>query len=461
MGFMRLGSFAETISYLESDLFIRPSDFESASKDKNPLDRFIYFLSLLDNPQKKFKSVVVSGTSGKGSTTIMLASMLTKAGYKTGQTISPHLEKVTERLVINNTQISDNNFVVLINSMVPAIEKMKESIFGLPSYFEILLAAAFVYFASEKVDIAVVEVGLEGKYDGTNVLEPLAFVLTNISLDHTTILGETVEKIAQEATDRISYLPKESIVITGETDANIKKIIQEKCSLSQTTCLYYEKDFFVEDEKINKKGSLFTYKNQEITFYNIALSLIGKYQIENAALAVTTILQLKRKGFKTSELLIKHALKLVSIPGRFEIRKWQNKTIILDGAHNIAKMQSFLQEITNLFPKEKKIFIVAFTKGHDAKNMMTQIAKKADFIIATEYSATTDLGKNRSVSVAALQQFIHSQYAFTAISLEEAVEKAYAIAKQQNGIIVVTGSLYLVGKLREYLYSVHSLKQTE
>ncbi|HEX8964908.1 MAG TPA: Mur ligase family protein [Patescibacteria group bacterium] len=458
---MNFLSFKETISYLESDLFIRPSDFESASKDKNPLDRFIYFLSLLDNPHKKFKSVVVSGTSGKGSTTIMIASMLTKAGYKTGQTISPHIETVTERLVINGQQITQNNFVLLINSILSAIEKMKESTFGLPSYFEILLAASFVYFATEKVDIAVVEVGLEGKYDGTNVLDPLAFVLTNISLDHTNILGDTIEKISQEATDRISYLPKKSFVISAVKEDEIKKMVLEKSRESKATCQFLYENFSVVIKKSTKTGSEFNFKNKHIHLQQIKLALVGQYQTENAALAIATILQLKTFGFSVTENQIKSALKDLKIQGRFEVEKKDNQMFILDGAHNSAKMQSFLQEVKKLYPSDKKIFIAGFTTGHDAKNMLLQIAKIADFIVLTQYEATTDLGKNRSVSLTQLQQFIHSQYVFPSASLKDALKKAYAIAKQQRGIIFVTGSLYLVGKTREYLHSEHSLIPTE
>lgn len=458
---MMFVNFQETMQYLESDQFIRPSDFESASADKNPLERFIHFLSFLDNPHKKFKSIVVSGTSGKGSTTIMIAAILTAAGYKTGQTISPHLEMATERFVINGKKISQEDFVAIINTMLAAIGKMKKSSFGIPSYFEILLAASFIYFAQEQVDIAIVEVGIEGKYDGTNALFPLGFVLTNISLDHTTILGDTVEKIGLEAVDRISYLPRNSFIVSAVMQESIQQIIKEKAKISQSKCIFLHKDFNYSSTKISKNGSIFQFANKEHTFSNFELSLIGTYQVENASLAIETVLKLSSYGFTISQRDIAKALRSISIPGRFEIISVNKQLFILDGAHNNAKMKSFLGEVSRFFPTEKKIFLVAFSTGHDAKNMLTQIATIADTIFITEFTSVTDLGKNRSIPVKVLQSYLNSQYLFEEKNLQQVIKKSYALAKQQQGLVLVTGSLYLIGQIREYLYSEHFLRQIE
>lgn len=185
------------------DLKLTPSFL----KHHDPLERTRALLDLLGNPQNKFPSVLIGGTAGKGSTAYLISHILTTAGYKTGLTISPHLQKINERIQINNQQISDEKFVKLLNFVIPAIEDMKGISVGLanpdlapqgaPSYFEILIAMAFLYFAQNKVDIAVVEVGMGGEFDATNTLYPLVAVLTNVSLDHTNVLGGTVQKIAR------------------------------------------------------------------------------------------------------------------------------------------------------------------------------------------------------------------------------------------------------------------------
>src|SRR3989344_3641959 len=213
---MNIGNYMEALNYLES--FIGKVVFKvdpETVKLHPPLDRMKILLKLLDNPQDKFKSILVGGTSGKGSTAYLISHILTTAGYKTGLTISPHLQKINERIQINGKSISDEGFVKLLNLIIPAIEKMSfdfaqgkvgaparhrllpKASAGGPSYFEILIAMAFLYFAEQKVDIAVVEVGMGGEFDATNTLYPLIAVLTNVSLDHTNILGGSVQKIAR------------------------------------------------------------------------------------------------------------------------------------------------------------------------------------------------------------------------------------------------------------------------
>src|SRR3990167_1708971 len=195
---MQIKSYEAAVKYLES--FIGKVVFNIDPKSIKlhpPLDRMRVLLPLLGNPQNKFKSILVGGTSGKGSTAYLISHILTTAGYKTGLTISPHLQRVNERLQINGKKISDKKFVELLVSMIRIIELMKSMKVGEPSYFEILIAMAFLYFVQEKVDIAVVEVGMGGEFDATNTLYPLIAVLTNVSLDHTNVLGNTVEKIAR------------------------------------------------------------------------------------------------------------------------------------------------------------------------------------------------------------------------------------------------------------------------
>ncbi|MDO8620663.1 MAG: folylpolyglutamate synthase/dihydrofolate synthase family protein [Candidatus Levybacteria bacterium] len=470
---VKLKTYKESLNYLEK--FISNINFKRIEDNAgyDPLDRMRTLLGLLGNPEKKFKSVLVTGTAGKGSTAYLISHILKTAGYKVGLTISPHLQKVNERLQINGKEISDEKFVNILNIVTPAIEKMfldsarafgseaqaRRDKIGAPSYFEILIAMVFLYFAQEKVDLAVVEVGIEGKYDATNVLNPLMVILTNISLDHTQILGDTVEKIAKEAVQAIKQFSifnfqfsiNNSVVITGAKQQSVIKIVEERCREVGAKLLRLGKDF---DESVIK---------------NFKLSLLGDYQKENASLAVEAVVQLKNFGLKVSEKDIRLALKTAFFPGRFEIirvnsvlrlaslaQDKMSPTLILDGAHNPAKMKAFISSLKKLFPTERKIFVIAFKKDKNIKEMLKSILPVADVVIATRFSMATDVSKNASAEADSIKyQVLSSKYGgqvFVEGNSKKALEKALKLNKElKNSIVVVTGSLYLVGEIRSEL----------
>ena len=537
---MQIKSYKDAVRYLES--FIGKVRFEITPeflKHHDPLERMRVLLSLLGNPQDKFSSVLVGGTSGKGSTAYLISHTLTTAGYKIGLTLSPHLQKVNERLQINGEPISDGEFVDLVSSIVQTIELMEKERVGGPSYFEILIAMAFLYFAEQKVDIAVVEVGIGGEFDATNTLYPLVAVLTNVSLDHTNVLGGTVQKIARtkagiikrrdslrslrqfknfsnasvpaahyrsprdtvafsDSSEKFSHAkaPRESanlIVVTGVTQPSVVKIVEDKCKEVGTELYRLHKDFDFKIKEESFQGSVFdliSYADRRKKLSHLALSLLGKHQIENASLAIETVLQLEKFGFRVSEDHIRRALKSAFFPGRFEIVKIDSllrraslaqdktsSTLVLDGAHNPTKMKAFLKTLKKLYPKNPKIFIVAFKSDKDIKSMLSQILKLADKVIITEFTAKTDMSKNASAGALNLKSQI-SRLAEASASLAESrrakranlktdakviVEKdpkralqnairASAVQQYNNStIVVVTGSLYLVGEIRNML----------
>lgn len=452
---MEIRTYKQALSYFEG--FIGKIVFKvnkNFVKEHDPLERMRIFLSLLSNPERKFKSILVGGTSGKGSTSYLISHILTTAGYKTGFTLSPHLQKVNERLQINSQQISDLEFTKMTASMIRIIETMEKMKVGAPSYFEILVGMAFKYFADQKVDIAVVEVGMGGEFDATNTLNPLIAVLTNVGLDHTHILGNTVEKIAKTKAGIIKRDKRQEtrdknklVVVTGVKQPSVIKIIEDKCREVGAKLYRLYKDF-------------------KLT--NLKLSLLGEYQKENASLAIETVKQLKNFGFEVSKRIIKNALQTAFFPGRFELKELKignsKLKIVLDGAHNPTKMRAFLSSLKKLYPKEHKIFIIGFKFDKDIKKMLKQIIKVADEIIITQFKAKTDVAVHASAEALRIKDELLRMNYLGKISVEKDSEKAlqmgFKTIEQSNNlprrkagptIIVVTGSLYLVGEIRNKL----------
>lgn len=505
---MKIKNYKEAIRYLES--FIGKIRFEITPeflRRQDPLERMRTLLDLLGNPQNKFPSVLVGGTSGKGSTAYLISHILTTAGCKTGLTISPHLEKVNERLQINGGQINDEKFTDLLTSILDSIDGMKKMEVGVPSYFEILIAMAFKYFADKHVDIAVVEVGMGGEFDATNTLYPLIAVLTNVSLDHTNVLGGTVQKIAKTKGGIIkkgkaergkrkgennlhpSLFTLHPIVVTGVRQPSVIKIVEDRCKEVRAEVFRLHKDFKFKIKEESLEGTIFDliiFSDRRKELNNILLSLLGKHQVENASLAIETVLQLKRFGFKVSEEHIHQALKTAFFPGRFEVFRChpefssgsparrqvflhpnempkrvqhdKEKTLILDGAHNPTKMKAFLTTLKKLYPKNQKIFVIAFKNDKNIKGMLRQILQVADAILVTEFSAKTDMSNNASLEALNIKyQISNIRYnretkVLVAKNSKTAIEKAFQIAKtQKDSLIIVTGSLYLVGEVRNYM----------
>lgn len=450
---------------------IAPNSKSTTSKTT----RFSDFLRRIGDPQKSFLTVTVSGTSGKGSISQLIASALSQGGYCIGLTQSPHLEDVTERIKVSKinspivSQISKNSFICLVRNVYPVIEKMKKSKLGPPSYYEILLGIALLYFAQEKVIAAIVEVGIEGRYDATNVLDPAVFVLSNISLDHTNILGNTIYEIGDEATFKIESLKKFNgnmpVVVSGVIQPKIKSMIRKRCDQSGARLVEFGKDFSVKDIKCNDRGSIFEYINLTSaagfnSVVQFSTSLLGDFQISNSCLAIACIYQLRDFGILVSDAEIHQALQTVHFPGRYEQchrSKGDNQSssvIILDGAHNPAKMRAFIRSLTLLRPKTNKAFIVGFKHDKNFRNMLKAIAPHANQLFFSKYSSISDWGKNTGLEMESIKKVFDrmkkgNQTVTYHEHLPDAIEKAVKLPLDTD--IVITGSLYLVGESRKFL----------
>ncbi len=391
------------------------------------LKKMKYFLQLLGSPQNKLKVIHLAGTSGKGSTAFLTSVLLKASGFKTGLHLSPHLLDIRERCQINNKLLSDEEFVCCFNEILPVIEKMQNSRYGKLTYFEIIVGLAFYIFEKKKVDYAIIETGLGGTYDGTNVVDDNKIViLTKIGRDHIEILGESIREIAS---NKAGIIQNENIVISIKQKIEAKKVIDQVCKKKQAT-LYY----------LNK-------------WNDVSLNLNGDYQKENYALASKAVSLLsKRDNFKINKNKVKQALDSITFKGRFDIIKFRNKTLILDGAHNPQKMEAFISSLVKKYPKKKFNFLVAFKQKKDFQKMLKLIMPIAKCITVTNiYTEGKDKifhAKNKEKIINFIIKNNFQNYQFI-----DKAQNAFqqCLLKEDENLLVVTGSFYLLTEIYQLI----------
>ena len=379
-------------------------------------------LEFLGNPQKKLKFIHVAGTNGKGSVCCFLQSILTEAGYKTGKFTSPDMLSVCERISIDGVPIDEKEMNDLMNQVSLAAEKTKEKLGVIPTQFEIWTAAGFCYFKEKKCDIVVLEVGLGGRLDATNVIDtPVVSVITRIDYDHMNYLGNTLKEITTEKCGIIK--PNSQTVTVSQND--------EICAVIKDYCAKNNNKLTVTNQAQSK--ALGTYEKFSYGgIDDILLSLSGINQVENATLAIETA-----KILNISDSYIKKGLLKTKHPGRFEIISEKPYTIY-DGAHNKNGFTSLLNNIKRYFNTKDITFICAFMKDKDISeifNLLEEYKNDAKII------ATQVLNNERTETAVELnKKFIEK--GFTS-SYETDVKEAYSKAKMNNNLIVICGSLYL------------------
>ncbi len=314
-------------------------------------------LSELGNPERRYKSLHITGTNGKGSVANFIASILSEAGYRVGLYTSPHLLEPTERIVVSGKLISKRRFASLITSLLPTIEKRVEKT-GIPlTYFEVVTAAAFQYFAEEKIDFLVAEVGMGGRLDATNILKrPLVCVITPISLEHTEYLGDTLAAIARE---KCGIIKEGSIVVSSPQRREVAQVIRKACK---------------------KKGVPF--RNEFLNGTSLKLPVLGRFQIENAAVAAAAIEALSSFGFRIKKESIREGLLKTRIFGRLQILS-KKPLIVYDVGHNPAAVKALCESLITLFSDGKYIFIYGCLKGKDSRRILKIIGPITKLLILT------------------------------------------------------------------------------
>ena len=399
-------------------------------------------MELMDNPGRKFRTAHVAGTNGKGSTSVYLAGMLMAAGFRVGLYTSPHLVSFTERIRINGTPITEARVVDLAQRVrnayrrIPAIEGSGEMN---PTFFEVTTAMAFTCFAEEGIDIAVIEVGMGGRLDATNVIRPLVSVITNIDIEHTEFLGDTLEQIAGEK----AGIVKPGIpLVTGVTQPEAIRVIESAAEGQQARVFRLGKDFSA-DYAGRGSQQIFDYHGIRTHYSGLRLQMLGRYQIDNACLALAAVECLKDAHIEIHENAVRYGLEQARWEGRME-RVMQKPDIFLDGAHNPASAKKLAMLVKDLMPAYRRlILIIGILGDKDYRGIVGELAPLADRVVATkpQYSRALDV----KVLAAEIGR-LHTNVS-TAETVGEALSRAKNVASVDD-LILVTGSLYVVGDAR-------------
>jgi len=412
-----------------------------ATAYKANLDNTVSICKFLGNPETKFKSVHVAGTNGKGSTSHLITSILQSAGFKVGLYTSPHLKDFRERIKINGKMISKNYVIDFIEIYKNDFEKIK------PSFFEWTVGLAFDYFANEKVDIAVIEVGLGGGLDSTNVITPLVSVITNISYDHTNLLGDTLEKIAIE---KAGIIKKNIPVVVGETQKETSQVFIKKAKEEKAPIMFADSFLEVKNSKqVLLKGKVFlqgslSFKNVKDKSFVVNCGLSGKYQTKNICTAFSAVHVLNSYlGINISEEAIEKGFETVvtktGLLGRWQILQNKNPMIIADVAHNEAGIKEVVSQIK--LTKHKNLhFIFGTVNDKDVSNILNLLPKKANYYFC-KANIPRALDENELGTLAIKVGLKGNIYPSVKKALLSAKKKA-----AKNDLIFIGGSTFVVAE---------------
>jgi dihydrofolate synthase/folylpolyglutamate synthase len=433
-------TYDQAIEYLES--FINYEKIAAPYDQREwKLERMDHLLNSVGNPHHALRAVHIAGTKGKGSTAAMVASILNEAGFKTGLYTSPHLVSFRERIRINGEMISEDQVCRLVTQLKPHIDELKEheDHLGYISFFDVYTTLAFFLFAVEKVDFAVLEVGLGGKLDATNVVQPLVSVITQISYDHMISLGDTIEAIA---TEKAGIIKHNGYVITSPQVPEALEVIRNKCAEKKARLFEVGRD--TRFEKSENRSS-FSISGIFDKYDSLRVPLLGDHQLINATTAVGAIELLRFHGFTVSAERIRTGLERVKWPARVEVIA-RDPIVILDTAHNAASAKVLRDAIESNFSYEKLIFVIGTLLHKDIKGMGRHLCSIADEIILTKVDSPRAISpEDMKAELAGIcEDVIVTQ------DIASAFEKARSIAKPRD-LICITGSVYLAGEVTQML----------
>ena len=399
-------------------------------------------LRRMGGPQSGARTVHIAGTKGKGSVAAMVAQVLTSSGYRTGLYTSPHFHTLRERIRVDGGLITESEFAAATGELKPFVESMRQGVaFRQLTYFEALTALAFGYFQEQQVEFQVLEVGLGGRLDATNVVRPLVCVITPISLDHTQILGNSLEEIALE---KAGIIKPGCWAVISPQPAEAEQVITEVCRAREARVVQVGKDitWVKTDGDLHQQSLVVTGRTGE---YAIGIPLLGDYQLENAATAVAALEALASEGIAITPADIARGLARVKWPGRFHIVR-ENPTVLVDGAHNVASMSRLVSNVKAYFGGRRIILVFGTSCDKDIPGIVDELAGFTTEVVIAEASH----------SRAARYSAVAAEFRRIGIEPEQsdstqgALERALGQAASGD-LICVTGSLFLVAEALDYL----------
>ena len=398
-------------------------------------------LNRMGNPQLAARTIHIAGTKGKGSVAAMIAQVLSASGYKTGRYTSPHLHNLRERINIDGSSISEAEFAAAMAEVKPFIESMKQDTsFRQLTYFEALTALAFAYFQKKRVDFQVLEVGLGGRLDATNVARPVVCIITSISLDHTQILGNSLEEIARE---KAGIIKSGCWVVLSPQPEEAASVISNICREKEAKVVQVGKDVIW-----RKIGGDLHHQSLVIesrtSKYQVSIPLLGDFQLENAATAVAALEILVSMGFAISTADIAQGLARVKWPGRFQILQ-QHPMVLVDGAHNVASMKRLVNNIKAYFAHKRIVLVFGTSCDKDIPGIINELVPLSPQVIITQAS------HSRAAPIPTLvaefsKRVIEPE---TKETVTEAISRALSLANRTD-VICVTGSLFVVAEALDY-----------
>ena len=401
---------------------------------KPGLERISGMMEQLGNVQEDLKFIHIAGTNGKGSVSAMLSSVLTAAGYRTGLFISPYIMRFNERMQVNGMPISDEELAEIVTEVQPVAESMAER----PTEFEIITAAAFVWFARQKCDIVVLETGLGGRLDATNLIsQNVCAVITNLGLDHTEYLGNTLGEIAGE---KCGILKPGCPVVAYRSAPEAMKVIRARAK--ELECPVRTADFGkIKALSADLQGQTFQYKQ----FPELTVHLLGAHQLKNAAVALETISVLRKAGWEIPDEAVVQGMDSTRWPGRFEVLQ-DNPLVIVDGAHNPQGVESLIAAVKEYLPGQHIVCVTGVLADKDWKPMMDRLKTVVSDFVAVTPDSPRALGNVR------LARYLTDREHWVSVAddVEKGLTGALERAKATGGMVLACGSLYMAADVRRF-----------
>lgn len=422
------------------------------------LDRIRYLLELCDHPHRKYPVIHIAGTNGKGSVAALITSVLSAAGYKVGRFISPHLSSYTERFSINNRNISEDRVGKLVSRLKPVLEQTaRHPLYSPPTEFEVATLLAFQYFAEERVDVAVIEVGMGGRFDSTNVVDPLVCGIAHIALDHREYLGDTLSAIAAE---KAGIIKPGRPVVVGVQEQEAFAVLEKAATKAKAPFYAVGRDFRYKVAAMDIDGVQLEIEGGHEPLLTVRVGLTGRHQAANAALAYGLLSVAKEAGLKWETTDLLHGFAEVKWPGRLELFPC-TPPILMDGGHNPDGFTALSEAISDVFAGYQIYLVIGILNNRPLKEMVSILAPRISKVFATKVpdpksADPTDLAeefRKHGVEATTVEE--------PSMALRAALSEADGQGRAGEGkkrLLLVAGSLYLVGALRPEVARMYQCK---